>query len=254
MCVLCSYTGKACFQSPALFQVAKFQRDSIVRSQQQSLQMAPVDIKEYNGRWENLWQEGVAPGEKWDRTVVSPALEDVLNGKLDVQNKRVVVPGCGRGYDVIAFSQAGAVQAIGLEITQLAVDQAVKYRDSLGLPPSVSSSAQFQFVDFFVYQDAGFDVGYDYTFLCAIHPDLREQWSKTWFQLIKPGGELVTLIYPNDPARNPGPPWYVNPEEVRKLLIAAGFECEYLEDVPSNLSFPDRVGHEALGRWRKPVV
>eukprot|EP01025_Chloroclados_australasicus_P012309 TRINITY_DN1565_c2_g1_i1.p2 TRINITY_DN1565_c2_g1~~TRINITY_DN1565_c2_g1_i1.p2 ORF type:complete len:221 (-),score=24.48 TRINITY_DN1565_c2_g1_i1:252-914(-) len=214
--------------------------------------MAQVDKQEYDKQWERFWQRGIAPGEIWDKTQISPALANLLNGKLDVRNKRVLVPGCGRGYDVIAFAQAGSSQAIGLEISKVAVEEAKKHKDTLGLQPEVAVNAQFQCGDFFEYKDKGFDVGYDYTFLCAIHPDFRAQWSETWFELIKPGGELVTLIYPNDPKRNPGPPWYANPNVIRRLLLDAGFQCEQLEDVPSHLSFSDRVGYEVLGRWSKP--
>lgn len=44
-----------------------------------------------------------------------------------------------------------------------------------------------------------FDLGYDYTFLCALHPDMRKDWATAWAQLLRPGGYLLTLIFPVDP-------------------------------------------------------
>jgi hypothetical protein len=38
----------------------------------------------------------------------SPVLHKLLDsGELDVKGKRVVIPGCGRGYDVVTFAKAG---------------------------------------------------------------------------------------------------------------------------------------------------
>lgn len=80
--------------------------------------------------------------------------------------------------------------------------------------------------DFFTYQDPGgpFDIGYDYTFLCALHPDMRKDWATAWGKHLKPGGELVTLIFPVDPSAdaNLGPPWPVTPELYTQLLADSG--------------------------------
>jgi hypothetical protein len=80
--------------------------------------------------------------------------------------------------------------------------------------------------DFFNYKDAGglFDIGYDYTFLCALHPDMRTAWAAGWGRHLSPGATLVTLIYPVDPSREgtPGPPWPVTPELYQQLLLPAG--------------------------------
>lgn len=43
-----------------------------------------------------------------------------------------------------------------------------------------------------------FDLGFDYTFLCALHPDMRRDWAPAWGRLLRPGGLLLTLIFPVD--------------------------------------------------------
>lgn len=71
----------------------------------------------YNG-WEALWQKGdFLP---WDRMVSSPALSDTLNNHSHVigtsklvlpdgstRRKRALVPGCGRGVDVMLLQAYG---------------------------------------------------------------------------------------------------------------------------------------------------
>ena len=80
--------------------------------------------------------------------------------------------------------------------------------------------------DFFSYADPGgaFDLGYDYTFLCALHPSMRKDWATAWGKHLKPGGELITLIFPVDPSREgvEGPPWPVTPELYKDLLVPIG--------------------------------
>jgi hypothetical protein len=35
---------------------------------------------------------------------------------------------------------------------------------------------------------------YDCTFLCAIDPTRRQEWAKQMSKLIRPGGEIVSLV------------------------------------------------------------
>lgn len=74
--------------------------------------------------------------------------------------------------------------------------------------------------DFFKYtpDEGAFDIGYDYTFFCAIHPSMRNDWAKTWARLIAKGGELVALVFPDDPSRKSGPPFYSDPKVANQLL------------------------------------
>lgn len=58
----------------------------------------------------------------------SPALVSLLDsGAVEVAGTRVLVPGCGRGYDLVEFSRRGAAEAVGLEISKTAVQDATAY-------------------------------------------------------------------------------------------------------------------------------
>jgi hypothetical protein len=97
---------------------------------------------------------------------------------LDVAGRTFFVPGCGRGYDVLAAAAAGAARAVGLDLAPDAVAAARAHASAAAaggaLPGGAAAAAaapHFVAGDFFTYSDpvagaaGGFDFGYDYTFL-----------------------------------------------------------------------------------------
>lgn len=86
----------------------------------------------YLDGWEKLWSEkSFLP---WDRGLPNPALEEVLSQRTELighpvverdsgnTRKKALVPGCGRGVDVLLLSSFG-YDAIGLECSPSAVDE-----------------------------------------------------------------------------------------------------------------------------------
>ena len=151
----------------------------------------------------------------------------------------------------------------GIEISQVAVDAA---RDRLAMLPSShqppQGSARFQLASFFEMcsetEDVKFDFIYDYTFLCALDPSMRKTWASKMSDLVKPGGELLTLIFPISEEREGGPPFRVSLQIVKDLLEPAGFEAFQLELLPSELCHPGRDGisgpyASGIGRWRRII-
>ena len=85
-----------------------------------------VPFAEHGSRWDSLWQSGDLP---FDRGCPNPAFVDALTDKSDLfgepfvrkadgttRRKRALVPGCGRGYDVLLLASFG-YDAYGLEIS-----------------------------------------------------------------------------------------------------------------------------------------
>ena len=108
-----------------------------------------------------------------------------------------------------------------------------------------------------------FDFIYDYTFLCALDPSIRVAWAEKMAALLKPDGELLTLIFPIRENSTDGPPFKVSLELFTDLLVPVGFECTRLELLPpelchrnrdgsANLVDPNsRMGKSGIGRWRR---
>lgn len=165
--------------------------------------------------------------QAFDASRASPALAALLQrGELQVAGKRVFVPGCGRGYDVQLFASHGAEAVVGLELAPTAAAEARQYLESQLAGEAAARAAVHQ-GDFFTWkheQHAAFQAGFDYTFFCALHPEMRGDWAAAWARHLAPGGTLVCLAFPIDPERKgvPGPPWYVEPAHYDEHLTPHG--------------------------------
>ncbi|TQB73575.1 hypothetical protein MPDQ_005679 [Monascus purpureus] len=74
-----------------------------------------------------------------------------------------------------------------------------------------------------------FDLIYDYTFLCALHPKMRQQWAFRMADLLTPTGLLVCLEFPLwKDLKLPGPPWGLN--GVHWNLLAEGGDGIFYDD------------------------
>ncbi len=121
---------------------------------------------------------------------------------------------------------------------------------------SQSSQATVIEGDFFTFtpdDGQGFDIGFDYTFLCALSPEMRADWGGSWHRILRPGGLLVTLIFPVDAdVDREGPPWPVSPELYKTLLLENdGFVLKSLEKVPDEQSHEKRAGREYMAVWER---
>lgn len=205
--------------------------------------------------WEDAWREGRTG---WDTGAPAPALLELIEAGT-LPGGRALVPGCGAGYDVFALAGSGRYERVtGLDLAPTAAERFAAVREEYGADPA---RACIEIADFFEHRPPQpYDLVWDYTFLCAIDPSLREQWAEKMGELVRPatdsagGGELVTLLFPvvpnerYDAMRQAGPPFPLRPDRVRDLLDP-WFEMLTLE--PVTRSHPPRTGMEWLGRWQR---
>jgi len=85
-------------------------------------------------------------------------------------------------------------------------------------------------------------------FFVAIPPSQRAEWGRQMNSLIKPGGFLITLIYPLDPPKEDGPPFFVRPEHYVEPL---GQKWEKVIDKVPEVSLENHIGRERLVVWKK---
>lgn len=219
-----------------------------------------------------MWNNGINPGEKFDAIVPLPALQKMVKEGA-VPNGRALVPGCGRGYDVTLLASPDRV-VVGLDISTKAIEAAEEGYASMPddiKPPR--SSVQFLTTSFFdMPEDAEekFDFIYDYTFFCALHPSVRQDWANKMAALVAPGGELCTIMFPLEDdstkfAYGPNgdtPPFRVTVQDYTSILEPLGFENFLLEKLSPELAHPGRNGldtnpnipggllYTSIGRWR----
>ncbi|KAE8158446.1 S-adenosyl-L-methionine-dependent methyltransferase [Aspergillus tamarii] len=199
--------------------------------------------------WSNLWDTDSS--NLWDRGMPSPALIDFIEERVnplteDGRRKKALVPGCGKGYDVVMLALHG-FDVFGLEVSETGASVAREYAQSeLHSPQDYNFGSQFKESpgvrkgevtilqgDFFKRDWESvtqFDLIYDYTFLCALHPNTRRHWAARMADLLAPSGQLVCLEFPlfKDP-KMPGPPWGLR--GVHWDLLAEGGDGIVGEDV-----------------------
>lgn len=100
------------------------------------------------------------------------------------------MPGCGRGYDLLALASTPVcTEVVGLDLSPTGVQAARSYiAEATHVEDTVKSKCRVEVGDFFAYEEkkgGGFDFIYDYTFLCALPPELREDWAKKMASLLK---------------------------------------------------------------------
>jgi methyl halide transferase len=192
--------------------------------------------------WQNAWIEGRTG---WDAGASPPVLVELVESGA-LPTGRILVPGCGAGYDLLTLAGPDR-EVIGIDVAPAAAERFEALKRAHGIRRGVD----YRVTDFFAFEpEAKFDLVWDYTFLCALDPSMRSRWSERMHELLTEDGEIVALIFPVDPVPlNPGgPPYPMTPELVVELLAPA-FEPHTLEPVVH--SHPGRQGKEWLGRFRR---
>lgn len=145
----------------------------------------------YVNGWAEVWNK--CDSLPWDRGFPNPALEDTLterrstigapvtrDGQGNVQRKKALVPGCGRGVDILLLASFG-YDAYGLECSPDAVEackqEQAKNGDKYRVRDAEIGQGKISFVfgDFFKddwleglgLSRNSFDLIYDYT-VCAV--------------------------------------------------------------------------------------
>lgn len=111
--------------------------------------------------WDKRFAEGDTP---WDRGAANPQLGLWLASKA-LEPCRILVPGCGSGYEVAALAQAG-FDVTALDYSPEAITRTRQHLDAEKLKATLVEA------DALTWQpDQPFDAIYEQTCLCVIYPD-----------------------------------------------------------------------------------
>ena len=183
--------------------------------------------------WDERYRGGVTP---WDAGAVPPRLSEWA-----AQRKfgRVLVPGCGSGYEVRFFAERGD-DVLGIDFADTAIERA---RQTLG-----ELAQHVRKADFFAFAEPPFDLVYERTFLCALPRWLWPQWGARIPALVRPGGILAGFFFFDDNER--GPPFGISDGRLHELLDA---DFALIEDVPvpAAQSVPVLAGKERWQVWKR---
>jgi SAM-dependent methyltransferase len=186
--------------------------------------------------WDTRFRDGVTP---WDAGGVPAQLAMWLGRKTSPM--RILVPGCGSGYEVRLFNQHGH-DVLAIDFSAAAIDAAKKELREL--------SSLLKKADFFEFDGGPFDLVYERAFLCALPRRLWPQWAGRLAELIRPGGELAGFFYLDDNER--GPPFGIAPHALSALL-GEGFELTEEKAIPPEQSIPVFQRKEVWQVWKRKL-
>ncbi|XBQ15571.1 MAG: methyltransferase domain-containing protein [Oceanicaulis sp.] len=157
--------------------------------------------------WEARFRDDDTP---WERAGPHPAIAHFRKAGVLTAGSSIYVPGCGRGAEPVALAKLGlrvtasdvapsAVKFQRDQITAAGVNASVMEADGLDWRPAVP-----------------FDLLWEQTFLCAIHPHDRARYEATAFESLKPGGGLIALFMQKD--ERGGPPYGCSLPAMRELF------------------------------------
>jgi len=155
--------------------------------------------------WTMRYAAGTTP---WDFGGVPSALKSFLE-RSSVRG-RVLVPGCGSGYEVQAFHAAG-YDVSAIDFSPAAVDQAKRVLGVL--------AERIILGDFFTYDfcQRRFDLIYERTFLCSMSPSRWPKYVDRMADLLMPDGRLIGVFLYGQRSSS-GPPFPLTDAEADQLF------------------------------------
>lgn len=185
------------------------------------------------GFWNAKYEEQNTP---WDLGEVSDAVRLLAERYFPPQG-RVLVPGCGRGHEVIWLAERGyrvtavdfadeAIRHLREQASLHRVHPDILHDDIFLLPAQLNSR---------------FDVLLEQTCFCAIDPSLRDEYERLAHRVLKPGGQLLGVFMEVEGVE--GPPYSTPLDLVRSHLPVSRWRFERSEPLSRN---PKRPGPEYL--------
>jgi len=162
----------------------------------------------------------------WDLGQVAPPFVNLLETNAIVPGK-TLVPGCGRGHEVIFLAENG------FDVT--AVDYssgAVNHLNSVIQERKLNSRVlHMDFFELDSTHDGLYDLLIEQTFFCAISPNQRPIYVDTVARALKKGGMIAGLFYHT--GQEGGPPFNTTREDIIKHFSSL-FEIQELDQAKNS--------------------
>ena len=156
-----------------------------------------------------FWEDKYHAGETgWDRGGASPALTAWLD---ELKPCRILIPGCGRGHEVIELARRGFA-VTGIDIATPAIEHLQTELAREGLTATLIHG------DLFEAELSPFDAIYEQTCLCAMPPARWPDYEQWLFHHLRPGGVLLAQFMQT--GAEGGPPFHCELSEMKTLFDA----------------------------------
>lgn len=176
------------------------------------------------------WQQRYDAGETgWDRGGPSPALLRWINERA-LLPCRILVPGCGRGHEVIELTSQG-FDVTAIDFAKTPVRELTHRLVESGFVADVMRENVLRFV-----AAESFDAIYEQTTLCAIDPKHWTSYEQRHFANLRSGGRLFALLMQSN--KHDGPPYHCDLTTIKQLFHHDRWEWSsdsFTVDHPSGL-------------------
>ncbi len=147
---------------------------------------------------------------RWEREGINPAFLHWQGAGCFAGLESVIVPGCGRSPEPLAFARLGA-HVSALDFAASAVVFQKQAFETAGL------GAQIDEVDVLNWQpNTPVDALYDQTCLCALTPEVWPDYVRKIHSWLKPGGRAFMLFMQT--GKEGGPPFHSPLETMHELF------------------------------------
>ena len=163
--------------------------------------------------WQNRYEQALTG---WDRGGPSPAATFFLEWAQREGWRRVLVPGCGRGHEVITLAEAG-LEVTAIDFAPSAVDAVNARLKERNLKATVRAADVLE-----ISFESPFDAVYEQTCLCALPPDAWERYEAQLYRWLRPNGVLFAMFMQTTQPN--GPPFRCPLGVMRQLFSAERWE------------------------------
>lgn len=152
----------------------------------------------------SYWTQRYENGHiQWDTGSVTTPLKDFFD-QLEDKDLKILIPGCGNAYEAAYLHENNFKNVYLADISEYPLKKfAAQY-------PTFPEE-NILHADFFELATE-YDLIVEQTFFCSLSPDLRPDYAKKTFELLKPGGHLVGVLFDAE-LNNDHPPYGGHPEE-----------------------------------------
>jgi methyl halide transferase len=147
----------------------------------------------------------------WDIGKISNPIKNYVD-QLENKNLKILIPGCGFGHEAKYLFENGFKQVWILDFSIHAIEV---FKENNPNFPKEHILHQ-DFFTFEVGEYEKFDLIIEQTLFCAIHPKMRDLYIKKVYELLKPSGKLVGLLFNREFPDKDYPPFGGNIEIYRK--------------------------------------
>lgn len=192
--------------------------------------------------WQARFVEGKLP---WDRGAPNPQLSQWLADGTLTPGSRIIVPGCGQGWEVAALAAAD-LQVIGIDFAPGALTLCRQLLERGRMDAELLEANVLHWLP-----DTPVDAVFEQTCLCALYPDYWTRYAAQLHAWLKPAGKLLALFMQAPRPESAqgvieGPPYHCDINAMRAIFPAT------LWDWPKP-PYPE-VAHGGLDRMELAVV